>query len=113
MTYYFCPAKASNGHFFYVYDEMPGLVSDCTVSKRLSCATFERVALLLEEGRTGYELAHHKWSSHLKPGHDAIELHRIQPSRAVRDELKLLRVMPRSQWPAGWLEAEHFITQWV
>lgn len=109
MTHYFCPAKASNGHHFYVYDAIPGLTSEFTVSKRLSLVAFERVALLLLEGRTGYELAHHKWSSHLQPGHDAIELHHIRPAADLKDEVRLLKVTPRGQWKPEWLDAEEFI----
>lgn len=113
MTFYFCPAKAGDDHFFYVYDSQPGLTSEFDVSDPLSKEAFEKVTLLLLEGRTGYELGHHKWSSHLQDRHDAVELHHIRPAAALRDELRLLRVTPRGNWPDGWLEAEHFITQWV
>jgi hypothetical protein len=109
MTYYFCPAKASNGHHFYVYDAVPGLTSEFTVSKRLSLVAFERVALLLQEGRTGYELAPHKWTSHLQAGHDAIELHHIRPADVLLDEVRLLKAVPRGLWKPEWLEAEQFI----
>lgn len=110
-TTYFAPVRASNGHFFYLYDEVPGLVSVPRLSKRLSLAAFERVALLLNDNRPGYELIPQKWNSHLRDGHEPIELHTIRPSQEVKTQHHMLKVMKKDTWSQEWLDALQFIEE--
>lgn len=106
---YFAPVKASNGFHFYVYDELPGLVSRYQLSARLSREAFERVALLLNDDRPGYELVQQNWDAHLRDGHERIELHTIRPRTELKDEHRLLKVQRQANWPPGWLDALHYI----
>lgn len=109
MTIYLCPVKAESGYHFYTYDGAPGLVSEPVISEALDLDQLRRVCVLLEEGRPGFELMQQRWSSHLQPGHDLLELHHIDPPWDMRNEAKVLKAGPRSMWAPEWLDAAHFI----
>lgn len=109
MTTYLCPVQSPEGYRFYIYDATPGLMSEPTVSEPLDLDQLRRVCVLLEEGRFGFELMQQRWSSHLLPGHDLLELHHIAPSWDMRNEAKVLKAAPRALWESEWLDASHFI----
>lgn len=108
---FFCPVKAGDAFVFYVYDGLPYLDSEPSITAPLGIEELRRVCALLQiKVVPGVELLDQRFSTHLEEGHDLLALHTIQVPPQDFEEARVLKVLPPDRWPEHWKQTAKLLT---